>query len=90
LIEIRLTWRWRATPITDPELEAAIQQRLASGDFADAEDVVRRAIASSPKTVAPPESPHRSLREMFEAARGLGDDVDFGRNPSFARPVDLA
>ena len=76
--------------ITDPELEAAIQQRLASGAFADAEDVVRRAIASSPETVAPPESPYRSLREVFEAARGLGDDVDFSRRPSFARPVDLS
>jgi Arc/MetJ-type ribon-helix-helix transcriptional regulator len=76
--------------ITDPKLEAAIQQRLATGAFADAEDVVRRAIASSPETDTPLESPYRTLREVFEAARGLGDDVDFSRNPSFARPVDLS
>lgn len=76
--------------ITDPEIEADIQKRLESGAFADAEDVVRQALASSPQTESEPETPYRSLREVFEAARGLGDDVDFSRNPSFARPVDLS
>ena len=76
--------------ITDPELEAAIQQRLASGDFADAEDVVRRAIASSPVEVAPVPVKEKTLREVFEAVRGLADVVDFSRRPSFPRPVDLS
>ena len=32
----------------------------------------------------------RSLREVFEAVRGLADDVDFSRQPTTDRPVDLA
>jgi len=31
-----------------------------------------------------------SLREVFGEAQGLGDDVDFRRNPSFVRPADLS
>ena len=31
-----------------------------------------------------------SLREVFEAVRGLADDVDFSRQPTTDRPVDLA
>jgi hypothetical protein len=27
---------------------------------------------------------------VFEAVRGLADDVEFSRNPSTGRPVDLA
>ena len=33
--------------------------------------------------------PHKSLEEVFEAIRGLADDIDFSRNPSTGRPVDL-
>ena len=32
----------------------------------------------------------KSLREVFETVRGLADDVDFSRNPSTGRPVDLS
>jgi Arc/MetJ-type ribon-helix-helix transcriptional regulator len=34
--------------ITRPEVEAMIKERLASGEFKDAEDVVQRALESSP------------------------------------------
>jgi hypothetical protein len=34
--------------------------------------------------------PHKSLRAMFESVKGLADDVDFARNKSTARPVDLS
>jgi len=76
--------------ITKPELEALINQRLQSGAFKDAEDVILRALQSPPPL--PPGAGHsgRSLREVFEAVRGLADDVDFSRNPSTGRPVDLA
>jgi hypothetical protein len=30
-----------------------------------------------------------TLREAFEAGRGLGEGLDITRNPSFARPVEL-
>ena len=34
--------------------------------------------------------PRKSLREVFEAAKGLADDVDFSRSPSTGRTVDLS
>jgi hypothetical protein len=75
--------------ITRPEVEALINQRLQSGAFKDAEDVILQALQSSPPP-QPETQPDRSLREVFEAVRGLGDDLDFRRNPSAGRPVDLS
>ena len=31
-----------------------------------------------------------SLKDMFGGVKGLADDVDFSRNPSIRRPVDLS
>jgi len=74
--------------ITRPEVEAIINQRLQSGAFKDAEDVILQALQACPP--APPQAkPGRSLLEVFEAIRGIGDDLVFNRNPSTGRPVDL-
>ena len=75
--------------ITRPEVEALINQRLRSGVFKDAEDVILQALQSSPTPAA--EVPlAKSMQEVFESARGLGEGVDFSRNPSAGRPVDLS
>ena len=81
--------------ITRPEVEELINQRLQSGAFKDAEDVILQALRSSPAqapTAQQSDAPHpqRSLEEVFKAVRGLADDVDFTRNPSTGRPVDLS
>ncbi len=75
--------------ITKSELEAIINQRLERGAFQDAEDVILKALQSSPAP-AVEGRPKRSLESVFEAARGLGEGVDFSRNPSTGRPVDLS
>ncbi len=75
--------------ITKPEVEALINQRLQSGVFKDAEDVILQALQSAPPP-APEVRPARNLQEVFEAARGLGEGIDFSRNPSAGRPVDLS
>jgi len=80
--------------ITKPEVEALINQCLQSGAFKDAEDVILQALQSSqPQPQATPEPepahPHKSLAEVFGALRGLADDIDFSRNRSTGRPVDL-
>src|SRR5207244_12490816 len=72
--------------ITKPEVEALINQRLQSGGFKDAEDVILQALQSSPSkpsTTPQPDTAHpeKSLREVFEAVKGLADDLDFSRNP---------
>ena len=34
--------------------------------------------------------PRKNLREVFDAVRGLADDLDFSRNPSTDRLLDLS
>jgi hypothetical protein len=72
--------------ITKPEVEALINQRLASGAFQNAEDVIWQALQSTP----PPHSdqePAKDIEELFAPLRGL--NLDFSRNPSTGRPVEL-
>jgi hypothetical protein len=77
--------------ITRPEVEALINQRLQTGGFKDAEDVVFHALQSSPPTAGPSvpsdRAPAKDIVELFAPLQGL--NLDFGRNPSAGRPVDL-
>ena len=74
--------------ITRPEVEALINERLESGAFKDAEDVILQALQSSEPEAKPGPS-GKSLVDVFEQIRGLADDVVFSRNPSTGRPIDL-
>ena len=74
--------------ITRPEVEAIIKQRLESGAFRDAEDMIFQALRAAPQKPNPSLS-SRSLEEVFATVRGLGDDMDFSRNPSTGRPINL-
>jgi hypothetical protein len=82
--------------IHQPELEALIQQRMASGRFQSIEDVLMQALKSSPETAEPENGsgPKRSLAELFQPIRGLltDEEVDtiFRRDPSPGRSVDLS
>jgi hypothetical protein len=76
--------------ITKPEIEALIRQRLQSGAFKDAEDVIMQALQSSPQkppTALQAETPEKNIEELFAPLRGL--NIEFHRNPSTGRPVDL-
>ena len=74
--------------ITKPEVEALINQRLQSGEFKDAEDVILQALRSSPGITSQPDAPPaKNIEELFAPLRGL--NLEFRRNPSTGRPVDL-
>jgi hypothetical protein len=73
--------------ITKPEVEALINQRLQSGAFKDAEDVILQALQSLPLTNPQPNTPAKDIEELFAPLRGL--NLEFSRNPSIGRPVDL-
>ena len=77
--------------ITQPEVEALINQRLRSGAFKDAEDVILQALQSSPPkppmTPQPDAPPAKDIEELFAPLRGL--NLDFSRNPSTGRRVEL-
>ncbi len=79
--------------IHQPEIEALIEQRMASGAFQDVEAVLIYALRSAP---APPEvrSKNRTfgkiLVDEFAKAREIlaGVELDFTRDPSPGRRVD--
>lgn len=74
--------------ITKPEVEALINQRLQTGGFKDAEDVVFQALQSFSSPVPQADKPPaKDIVELFARLRGL--NLEFGRNPSNGRPVDL-
>jgi hypothetical protein len=57
--------------------------------FKDGENVILKSLQSCPQPRSEAK-PDRSLQEIFEAIRGMADDLDFSRNPSTGRPVDLS
>ncbi len=76
--------------IHKPELEALIQQRMASDRFLSVEDILLQALRSLPVNTPSPSEQAQTLEEMFAKIRGLADDLDFSRDPSPGRLVDLS
>ena len=70
--------------ITRPEVEALIQQRLKSGAFMDAEDVILQALRSSE-----PPTPKKSLVQFFRDSPLVGLELEFERDKDAGRDVDL-
>jgi hypothetical protein len=74
-----------------PEVQAELARQAASHGRAIeayAASLLEEAVDLPAGTARAPRG--KSLREVFEAVRGLADDVDFSRNPSTGRPVDLS
>jgi Arc/MetJ-type ribon-helix-helix transcriptional regulator len=76
--------------ITKPEVEELINHRLQTGKFKDAEDVVFQALQALPamEAAALHSGPlTKDIVELFAPLRGL--NLEFDRNPSKGRSVDL-
>ncbi len=74
--------------IIRPEVEALINERLQSGAFKDAEEVILQALQSSQCPPSQADAPvAKSIEELFAPLRGL--NIEFSRNPSTGRPVNL-
>lgn len=74
-----------------PEVEAEFARRASLRGRpveAYAETLLEEAV-DLPADAAQPLR-RKSLREVFEAVRGLADDVDFSRQPTTDRPVDFS
>lgn len=78
-----------------PELEALINQRMASGAFRDIDELLTKAIDAldEPFVSVQPDVKAKNFLELFEPVRGLltDEEVDvlFSRDRSPARPLDL-
>jgi hypothetical protein len=81
--------------ITQPEVEALINQRLQGGRFRNAEDVILHALQSSSATGVPAAPASRrpagrkSLAQLFADSPFKGLDIDFERDPDYGRDVAL-
>jgi len=77
--------------IDQPEIEALIQQRLSSGGFHDAAEVLLYALKSAPAPSATASTSNgpANLVEVCQMVSGLTDGIDFSRNPSTGRPLDI-
>lgn len=81
--------------IHSPELVQRLNAQIQSGHFHNAEELIEKALdALEGKTPAPVSVPERrgatgrkSLVEVFAPLRGM--NLDFSRNESASRPVDL-
>jgi hypothetical protein len=76
-----------------PEVQAELaRQATAHGRAieAHAASLLEEAVHLPATDQSPRDLSRKSLREVFEAVRGLADEVDFNRNPSTGRPADLS
>ena len=73
-----------------PEVQAELARQAASRGSA-VEDYATSLLEEAAHLPAGERKPERrkSLVEVCATVRGLTDDVDFSRNPSTGRPVDL-
>ena len=84
--------------IHKPELEQRVREQIQCGPFHDVDELLERALdaleenettgAPSPCRERP--AGRKSLVELFAESPLKGLDLDFSRNKSGARPVDLS
>ena len=67
-----------------PEVEARLIE-LARSNGVSVEAFLEQVVMEKPKATAPASS----LEELFASVRGLADDIEFSRNPSTARSINL-
>lgn len=82
--------------IHNPELVQRVNAHIQTGQFHDAEEVLEKALDALEEKAPVPMSPaerrraagRKSLVELFAPLQGLS--LDFSRNKSTGRPVDLS
>ena len=74
-----------------PETEELVKEELQNGHFGSVDELIVSGIQALREKVAEEsgQAANLSLEEVFAQVRGLADDLDFSRNPSTGRPVDL-
>jgi Arc/MetJ-type ribon-helix-helix transcriptional regulator len=84
--------------IHNPELEQRVRQQIQRGQFHNLDDLLVKALdaleeketAAAPTAYYERPAGRKSLVELFAESPLKGLDLDFSRNKSGARPVDLS
>ncbi len=77
-----------------PETDQVLREELRVGHFRSVDELIVSSVLAWREmnlrsTVESNQQPKVSLREVFAQVRGLAEDVDFSRDPSPGRLVDL-
>ncbi len=80
--------------VTRPDVEQLLQQGLGSGRFQTIDDLLATALLAlnvkePVRALGPSGGKRRTLVDLFEPVMGLGPDLDFSRDRSEARLLDL-
>lgn len=74
--------------IHKPELLQRVSAQIRSRHLHDVDELIEQALdALDEKSPSPATTPVKDIEELFAPLRGL--NLDFSRNPSTGRPVDL-
>lgn len=74
--------------IHKPELVQRMRTEIQNRQLHDVDELIEQALeALSEKSPSPVPAPAKDIEELFAPLRGL--NLDFSRNPSTGRPVDL-
>jgi Arc/MetJ-type ribon-helix-helix transcriptional regulator len=75
--------------IQKPELVQRVHAHIQTGQFHDADDLIEKALDALDEKIPAlaVAQPQKDIEQLFAPLRGL--NLDFGRNPSTGRPVDL-
>ncbi|MBV9407075.1 MAG: hypothetical protein JO211_17130 [Acidobacteriaceae bacterium] len=75
--------------IQNPELVERVHAHIQTGRFQDADDLIEKALDALDEKIPSlaPAHPSKDIEKLFAPLRGL--NLEFGRNPSTGRPVDL-
>ena len=74
--------------IHKPELESLIRDRMSTGQFADAEEVLLHAMRTSPRS-APHSVPQISFAQLLLDSPLPGSGLNLKRPPDYPRVLDL-
>jgi hypothetical protein len=75
--------------IHQPQLEALIRQRMASGLFQSVEDLLLQTLEASPAKRTEPAAERKSLAQLFADSPFRGMEMEFPRDPAALRSIDL-
>ncbi len=72
-----------------PEDEKLIQERLRTGAFHSAEEVIHRALVSLPPPEAPSKAPRKNLVDVLCVPPFAGSELNLERQKDYPRRLDL-
>ena len=72
-----------------PEDERLIQERLRTGVFHSAEEVIHTALVSLPPPETPSEKPRKNLVDVLSVPPFAGSELNLERQKDYPRPLEL-